>query len=45
MPFKYERKANRCFRSSPDVLERAAKCATEESMSYRKALPILMSAK
>ena len=37
MPFKYERKTNRCFRSPPDVLKRAARCVTEEGMSYRKA--------
>ena len=37
MPFKYERKTNRCFRSPPDVSKRAAKCVTEEGMSYRKA--------
>ena len=37
MPFKYERKTNRCFRSPPDVLKRAAKCVTEKGMSYRKA--------
>ena len=36
MPFKYERKTNRCFRSPPDGLKRAAKCVTEEGMSYRK---------
>ena len=37
MPFKHKRKINRCFRSSLDVLKRAAKCVTEEGSSYRKA--------
>ena len=37
MPFKHKRKTNRCFRSSLDVLKRAAKCVTEEGSSYREA--------
>ena len=36
MSSKYERKTNRCFRSPPNVFERAAKCVTEDGMSYRK---------
>ena len=36
MPFEYERKTNRCFRSPPDVLKEATKCVTKEDMSYRK---------
>ena len=37
MLFKHKRKTNRCFRSSVDVLKRAAKFVTEEGSSYRKA--------
>ena len=32
-----KKKTNRCFRSSLDVLKRAAKCVTEEGSSYREA--------
>ena len=37
MPTKYVRKTSRSVRSTPDILERAAKLVHEEGISYRKA--------
>ena len=37
MPSKYVKKTNRSFRSSADVLEKAAKLVTEDGFSCQKA--------